>query len=246
MTTNKVTVKITGSGLLVLHTRGVQVSTTPVAVSPDWINGNGAKWLIDFPLGLEVTQESTDFKVVLRKEGDAESKVVLFQGESSTAALVSTEMRNMWLTANGMDVPLVESAAQAAVAPPVAAAPAQSDAATQPKSIWKKVAIALAVLVALAALGAGGYFAVNKFNNKHAGAPSLDMSGMSLEQIAEMDKRPDVINGIQEQMFQAASFGRAKAKELDGTIPDEHIELLKSMGLDPGATMKSAAACLSK
>ena len=89
-----------------------------------------------------------------------------------------------------------------------------------------------------------GWYGANLY--LRPGGPTMNLSSMSVEDIAKIDGNPVVVQALQSKMIEAVGAGQARAKEMNGQIEKNHMEALESMGLKAGVSMKNAMSCLSK
>lgn len=103
---------------------------------------------------------------------------------------------------------------------------------------WLLWSVLAAVVVAAGWMGANHYLKPN--------GPGIDLSSMSVEDVARMDANPAAVRQVQDSLIEALGVGRAKAGETRAKIEQDHIDALKAMGLEPGVSMKNAMSCLAK
>lgn len=166
------------------------------------------------------------------------------------AQTVSTLVRQQWLARNmGFQAPpLVQSHAQGVLPPQAgfggyAAAPqmgvAHSPVATPRR--WKRwVAAGIGAVVIVA----GAYFGAQKY--LYPKGPGMDLSSLSIDEIAALDSNPGAIRDVQSAAIEAMNAGRQLGAQKASQIEESHIEALKAMGLNPGTSLKNAMGCLAR
>lgn len=224
------------------------------------------QWAIGRAIGLDIKPEDDgSFSVLLRYPSiAAEPEYTVFRASSQEeAGYVSQVLRGLWMQANaqgggapvaGWVVPAASAAAPGGVAagggaytPPsfIPSSPAPASAARAGGRVWKwGGGLAFAVLLAV-----GSWYGFSQYL-KHPSGAGLDLSAMSIEDIAQMEANPtvagDVQAGIQAKMVEAMGFGRDAGSAKAAEMEKSHIDALQSMGLVMGSSMKNAMGCLAK
>ncbi len=103
---------------------------------------------------------------------------------------------------------------------------------------WGVAAVVAGVLLGGGAAGMSLYL-------KQGGASSLDLTSMSVDDVAAVGANPAAVRSMQDQLMVAMQSGQAKAKEMAGKFEEDHLSSLKAMGLQPGVSVQNAMTCLS-
>lgn len=214
-------------------------------------------WAVGRPINLAIEDEPGGSAKLLLEAGGEGAGTLLFDGPRASVEQAARSVQQAWLDANAGVFPGVPAAAGV---PPAqwgqnsresyprsaagAAAPAYYPGARfgEPqRSVMKKWMV---LLLAACVLVGGGWAAANYYL-KPAG-PSLDLSSMSIEEVAALDANPAAVRNVQESLIEAVGVGRAQAAQNNAKIEQDHIDALKAMGLQPGVSMKNAMSCLAK
>lgn len=190
--------------------------------------GSDRLWYVGQPLTLELF----DGAVVVRKGSEL---VRVFDGRENDAqarALLLL-MRARWLEANSETLGVLASTAGASTKPLVLGSGSRSP--------WIR---RLGYVFGFACVFAAGLGAMHYY--LHPGGVGLDLSGMSIDEVAKIDSNPAIIREVQDQMMAAVGVGQENAKNISGTIEKDHIAALKAMGLNTGVSMKNALNCLAQ
>jgi len=189
--------------------------------------GSGRFWYVGQPLTLELF----DGAVVVRKGGEL---VRIFDGRENDAQAraLLVLMRQRWLEANSETLGGLANTAGASK-------PLVLGQGT--RSPWIR---RLGYVFGFAGVFAAGLGAMHYY--LHPGGVGLDLSGMSIEEVAKIDSNPAIIREVQDQMMAAVGVGQERAKNISGAIEKDHIAALKAMGLNTGVSMKNALNCLAQ
>ncbi|SFF31646.1 hypothetical protein [Paracidovorax wautersii] len=228
------------------------------------------QWAVGRAIGLEIKPEHDGtFSVVLRYPGDAlEPEYSVYRASSQDeAGYVSQLLRGLWMQANAQGVGTWGGAAASATVPNATASGARGAVAyTPPSSMLGSplptpaatfqsrrggLVLKLCGGIAAAALLLGGsWYGFSQYWGRSGTGAGLDLSAMSIEDIAQMEANPAVANdvqaGIQAKMVEALGFGRDAGSAKAAAMEEDHINALKSMGLVMGSSMKNAMGCLAK
>lgn len=177
-------------------------------------------WYIGEPIALEIR----DGKLWMRRADVAEHTV--FEGSRRECQALLLAIRQLWLDAN------LQTGAHALKTVMPFRVQGFGD---------KRRFVALCVLcAALASLGVvGAYLYLRPMG------PGLDLTSMSVQDIARLDANPVAVRELQEQFVAAMKVGQADAKKLNGKIEEDHLQALKAMGLQTGVSVKNAMSCLA-
>jgi len=243
-----VNVMLTGEGLMITHAwPDGRFAATPVAVPG--AQGTPGVWAVGRPISLSVADEA-DGQAVLSMGGVGDEPLKVYSGRRDDVEQTAREVQRAWLAAN--------SGAAGAQAPNVAPSPQWAGPSAAPSyaahtvthyhqatarfpRAWRKWAVVAVIAVGFVV---GGWAAANYYLKPKG--PGIDLSAMSIDDVASLDANPSAVRQVQESLMEAVGVGRAQAAEAQGKIEQDHIEALKAMGLQPGVSMKNAMACLAK
>lgn len=256
-------VAVKATGLMLMEQTASGFNVKEIEVPSDWRSAGDTSWLKGFPLSLEITPGSGAVHD-LKLKGSGQHVVVIYSGSKDVAETVCAQLQRAWAEANGVSLNLISApnpasapipAAEAQVAAaPVVHVPAQNagnipaDALPQQmpsKRAWRMPAVALASVALLAIAGYGSYSMFQLRTAPLQGAPSVDLSSMSVEDLSKVEGNPEFMRNVQDEMMKAVQIGQATAQANAPKIQQQHIDTLKGMGLDPGTSMTGAAACLA-
>lgn len=247
-------IKVTADslGLMIVQMTDGNFKTSRLGIPNDWPKDVlGERWLKGLPMDLQVKTINDKPQVLLHAFSDR-SYLGCICDDETQAQMIADGIKHLWLEANGLSLENMPQATPIAAAsqPSTPSAPSSSAVPVSaggaaPKSKKAMAAVTLACVAVLGAVGFGSYkFMVNK-NQPLAQAPALDLSKMSIDDVAKIDADPKFVQSIQTEMMEAVNVGKEAARSKQTEIEASHIEALKGMGLDPGTSMKSAAACLA-
>lgn len=235
---NNITITCTVDGLMLLLPGERGFAAKPLKAPDSWgLSGVDSSWLKGFPISLELKDVNGVWEVTLGKHGD-EKTLVAFSGVKDSAESVKQALQSLWMSENGVTP-------QPVAAPAVTSAKEVSKSHESASSGHKKWLLPAGVSLGVVVLGVASFFAANYFINSSSQAPSLDLSNLSLEQVAEIDSNPVLMHSIKSNMMDAVKFGAEAAKDMSDELSQEHIETLKNLGLDPGISMENATACFA-
>ncbi|MBL8512029.1 MAG: hypothetical protein JNM52_10335 [Betaproteobacteria bacterium] len=115
---------------------------------------------------------------------------------------------------------------------------ARPKAGVSAKRLWLIVPIAMAVVIA------GTAFATHTYLNRSK--PSLDLSSLSIKDLAALDANPFLQRRLQNDLSRALESGNAAARGMTAKIQREQAESMKALGLNAGASMENAMGCLAQ
>ena len=184
-------------------------------------------WYIGRPVNFDVL----DGKLCI---SSGSHSVVVFEGGKSQCHSLLAAIRLAWLEAHQSFS--AQSASALGLRP---AFQAPTPAAGRRPRRWGVWMVALTTAVVFVTLGAAGMQVYVQRS-----APGLDLSSMSIEEVATLDANPVAIRRLQDQMTAAMKVGQAEGQKLTGKIEEDHVSALKAMGLQPGVSVKNAMACL--
>lgn len=202
-----------------------------VIVAPN--AGKGSPWYLGKPFNIDVQGGTLNISV-------ESQSVVLYEGTPAECKSLSTVIRQAWLEANqggGFASAPRQRRAPYAPAPMQSYVPQMSLGRRGGPVRWVFGTL-LALTVAF--VGAAG---MNVYLQR--GGPGLDLSSMSIEDVAALDSNPVAVRKLQDQMTVAMQVGQEQGKKLSGKIEEDHLNALKAMGLQPGVSVKNAMACLA-
>lgn len=238
------------NGLMVVEITDGKTSTTSVALPSEWRDRvQQDNWLVELPLSLSEKSEGGTSSVIMHAFDGLPDMVIGCSGQAQ-AKEVFQAIQRMWLSDNHMlEVEKSDSSAGERITSSSVKEPGQVRAqAENGGSIRGKSGAVIVTLACVAVLGAAGFgsykYVVHK-SQPLAEAPALDLSKMSIDDVAKIDADPKFVQSIQSEMMAAVGVGKEAARSKQTEIEASHIEALKGMGLDPGTSMKSAAACLA-
>ena len=247
----------TNNGVIITQQSAHGFTSLPTEVPSTWITPGSEDWFKGFALSVQVVSVGdAKSKVLLQKSGTDES-VVVFEGDAIQAQGLSQQIQQMWMQSNGFQAAITPVASttvlpqakahSVAPEPAPAAVPVGASAAVAPVATKKgaKWAAALSMVALLAGTGYGTYWYMSHQNKPLEGAPALDLSKMSIDDLAKIEGDPVFVKNVQSEMMAAVGAGQEAAKAKSSEVQSNHINALKSMGLDPGTSMQSAAACLA-
>lgn len=244
----QVNVMLTAEGLMITHAwPDGRFAATPVPV-PGAQGAPGA-WAVGRPINLSIADEA-DGQAALSMGGLGTEPLKVYVGRRDDVEQTAREVQRAWLAANsgaaGVQAPNV--APGAPWAGPSAVPSYATNTVTHyhqaafrfPRS-WRKWAVVAVIAVGFVV---GGWAAANYYLKPKG--PGIDLSAMSIDDVASLDANPAAVRQVQESLMEAVGVGRAQAAEAQSKIEQDHIEALKAMGLQPGVSMKNAMACLAK
>lgn len=247
---------VTADGVMITqaHPDG-RFSSFPVKFG-DFVGANGA-WAVGRGIDLDVRDQEGAQALILRFRGEEGEHVVFQSSQPHEVAHVSVLVRNAWMQANAGAVPAAAPVATQPVHAPMGMAMASAGATYTPSLSAQAVGevsgsgqgkrrwlMWTACVVGVLVLGWGSWAAASRFL-KPSG-PGIDLSSMSIEEVASMEANPAAIQGVQDAMIEAMTYGRTKGAEQAAGMESETIKTLESMGLVMGASMKNAMGCLAK
>lgn len=238
---NNITITCTSDGFMLLLPSESGFTAKPLKAPESWgVSIEHGNWLKGFPIKLELKETSGVWEVSLGKHG-VEQEMIVFSGIKASAEHVKAALQALWMNENGVVAPSVQTAPAVATQ---SAEPGDANVikATASQKKWMMpVGLGLGAII----LGVSAFFAANLFLTGSSQAPSLDLSNLSLEQVAEIDSNPMLMHTIKSNMLDAVKYGADAAKDMGDELSKEHIETLKSLGLDPGISIENATACFA-
>lgn len=238
---NKIQFLIDAKGLVVLETKADgSFSANHIAAPSEWVKAESDNWLRGLMVNIE-NRLSTEpdagikFHTIIETTTPAVSLTV-FTGEEQAAVGARQALQQQWMQANDIYFSVPEA--------PPAPAPEAAQQSKTARRVPLSVVVAASVL-AVAGLGVGGFFAAQQFMQGSSNVPSMDMSNLSIDQIAEIDQNPQAMNTLRDGMMEAVRYGTQSAISSTEEISKQHFDILKSMGLEGGVSMENATACLS-
>jgi hypothetical protein len=196
--------------------------------------GNGP-WYVGRPISLEVRGGQlwvSGVHIFGRSTGDFAEEILLYEGDKASAQALLSSVQQAWMEANTGDAKERVTKRTGAAGAPAWRAPAMNP--------WRKLAV---LSVGSLAVFCSGLGAMHLY--LHPSGPGVNLSGMSVDEVARLDSNPAAIREVQEQMMAAIELGRSDAKKLQGRIEKDHMDTLKAMGLDVGVSGKNAMNCLA-
>lgn len=243
-----VNVMLTADGLMITHAwPDGRFAATPVQVPG--AQGTPGAWAVGRPINLSVADEA-DGQAALHMGGIGDEPLKVYVGRREDVEQAAREVQRAWLAANsGAPAAQVPNMAPGAQWAAPSAVPSYTQktvthyhqAAVRFPRAWRKWAVVGVVAVGFVV---GGWAAANYYLKPKG--PGIDLSAMSIDDVASLDANPAAVRQVQESLMEAVGVGRAQAAEAQGKIEQDHIEALKAMGLQPGVSMKNAMACLAK
>lgn len=233
---------LTAAGIMLCIQRpGGGFESREIAVPATSASG-GRPWFVGEPVRLNIV--GTRLEMTLGPErtssqlaaaaSDAPAAITIYDGLLPESEALLLAVRHAWLNAN-----LPKTLPTAASDGPINTftPPPQSS------SLRKKYAVGLALagVVGLVAAGAGG---MQLYLGGGRG-PGLDLTAMSVNEVAQLDLNPAAVRSMQEQLLAAVKSGQDEATKMTGAVEANHLGALKSMGLDPGVSAKNAMSCLA-
>lgn len=104
--------------------------------------------------------------------------------------------------------------------------------------LWLTGSILILVTVAATVLGTQAW-------NSRKG-PSMDLTGLSIQDIASIDSSPDMQRKLQMDFSKAIEQGAAAGKDAAKKIQEDQLATMKSLGLNPGISAENALGCLAQ
>lgn len=239
---NKIQFLIDAKGLVVLETKADgSFSANHIAAPSEWVKAESDNWLRGLMGNIKTCQFRepdtgfVKFHTIIETTTPAVTLTV-FTGEEQAAVSARQALQQQWMQANGISLSIPEA--------PPAPAPEAAQQSKTARRVPLSVVVAASVL-AVAGLGVGGFFAAQQFMQGSSNVPSMDMSNLSIDQIAEIDQNPQAMNTLRDGMMEAVRYGTQSAISSTEEISKQHFDILKSMGLEGGVSMENATACLS-
>ena len=200
-----------------------------MAVPIPWVMNRPRErpWYVGEPISLELSND-----VVVMRKGSEEVQVFDAKGDHAQAKALLVLLRQRWFEANSGILAGLGSSVGALK--PLGAPISR-------RSPW---VLRLGYLCGFVGVFAAGLGAMHYY--LHPGGVGLDMTGMSIEDVAKMDSNPAMVRDVQDQMMAAVSLGQENAKKISGKIEQDHIAALKAMGLNTGVSMSNALSCLAQ
>lgn len=264
-----VNVGLTGDGFMIMVAYpGGEMSSSQVKVVDQTRQG---PWPWNRTINLKVVQlEEGRDKLLLSLNdtsadgsGSTEREVPVYEGHAVVVAEIAQQVRQAWWNsyisagqaAPGMVAREQVSALSAYPESNAGPRPRHTAVAHPPSAhgrtggLLRRRGVAFGASAAAAVvLVVGGYVGATHWL-KPAG-PGIDLSSMSIDEVALLDANPKAMREVQTSLIEAMGVGRAESKKQAekqaGKIEQDHIDALKAMGLNPGVSMKNAMNCLAK
>lgn len=216
-------------------------------------SGTRGTWARGRGIDLDVRDQEGAQALILRFHGEEGEHVVFQSSQPHEVAHVSALLRNAWTQANAGGAPVGAQPVHAPMGMAIAGAGATYTPSLSAQAAGevsgsgrgkRRWLMWTACVVGVLVLGWGSWAAASRFL-KPSG-PGIDLSSMSIEEVASMEANPAAIQGVQDAMIEAMTYGRTKGAEQAAGMEAETIKTLESMGLVMGASMKNAMGCLAK
>ena len=229
------------------------------AVQVPGAQGASGQWAIGRPINLSyVDEEGGQVALYMRVVGGAQEiePIKVYVGLRQDAEQIAFSIQAAWIAANAggghsLAPGVVGGGAAAWGGAPgghgymgnaTSSGAAYHQGAT--RSVWSVLRLWVFFPLLAIAVVAASWMAANRYL-KPSG-PGIDMSSMSIDEVAMLDANPAAVRQVQESLLEAVGVGRAQAAGSPGKIEQDHIDALKAMGLEPGVSMKNAMSCLAK
>lgn len=191
--------------------------------APEAMLGTTQPWYVGQPINLIIRAGAVYIGMATL---DEQNYARLYEGSPQECGALLTAVRQAWLEVN-----LPKIAGDVA---------SVSGVPRMPRRRKWGVAATVALVVGLVATGAGGMHLYLRQSG-----PGLDLSSMSVQDVAALDANPVAVRNLQNQLMVAMQTGQAEAKKMTGKIEQDHLSALTAMGLQPGVSVKNAMACLA-
>lgn len=259
-------VALTDDGVMIMrHAPGGEFESVHISVAGPMSNAGchvGGPWANSATIALATEPASGEpgcqvkLQMTVRcKNSEASSvPILVITGEPGEVEAVSGQLRQAWISANfgslqANDVGMSPAAWGSARGSERQRdtrmeSPGSRDGASRhlmrgPRS---RVVVWGGGLLVVGGVLFGAYFAASKY--LQPSGPSIDMTAMSIEDLAAMDSNPEAIRSVQSTMIEALNHGREQGAREAGKIEEAHIKALQELGLDPGKSMANAVSCL--